>query len=619
MFRFGRFALMMLAFFMVAAQVGAASFGPVQHVKGGPPGPPRGVSVRGGCGTTELTQSTTQAILTGNSVSCNAGGLHTDNSYWRAFSIAAFPGGFDVCEVEFGIEQAIGAGGTQPVTVNVYSSTGAAFPGGTLVLQGTANLSVADQSATVLDAPITASIPAGAEMVVEIFTPDGQTAGHSFFIGSNADGQSAPSYLSAATCGVTVPTPTGSIGFPDMHIVMNVRGANAGPPAPVLISGASSLAAESCSPGNGAIDPDEQVTVSLCLDNIGALDTASLVGTLQASGGVTFPSVAQNYGIVLAGGATVCRDFSFIASGTCGGTVTATLDLQDGAANLGTASFDFTLGALGAPTTAVYSTGNIAVPIPDVASVDIPINVADIGEVSDVNVSVRLDHTFDGDLQLQLISPDGTIVMLSDGNGGSGDNYGTGANDCSGTHTVFDDSAATVITGGTPPYAGSFQPESPLSAMVGDNVTGGWILRITDTAALDTGTVGCVQIEITRQQRVCCLGCALNLTCPADVAVQAPAGDPGAVVNFDPTVGGSCSSVTASCVPPSGSLFPIGSNPVSCTATDAQTGTTANCTFNIDVSSGVSIVEVPTLSQWGLGALALLLAGAAFTLLRRNA
>lgn len=617
MSKFGRLVLVVLCSSAVSA--GAAEFSKFQHVKGGPPGPPRGVSVRGGCGTSELTQSTTQTITALNSVSCNAGGLHTDNSYWRAFSIAGFPGGFDVCEVEIGIETATGAGGSQPVTVNVYSSTGAAFPNGTLVLQGTTNLNVADQSATVLDAPVTASIPAGAQMVVEIFTPDGQVAGNSFFIGSNADGESGPSYLSAADCGVTTPTPTGTLGFANMQIVMNVRGSNAGPPAPVLMPGASSLTAEGCSPGNGAIDPDEQVTVSLCLDNIGALDTANLVATLEASGGVTFPGVAQNYGVVLAGGATVCRDFSFIASGTCGGTVTATLDLQDGASNLGTASFDFTLGALGAPTTAVYSTGNIAVPIPDVNSVDIPINVADVGEVSDVNVRVRLDHTFDGDLQLELISPDGTIVMLSDGNGGSGDNYGSGANDCSGTHTIFDDSAATVITGGTPPYAGTFRPETPLSAMVGDNVTGGWILRITDTAALDTGTVGCVQIEITRQQRVCCLGCALNLTCPADMAVQAPAGDPGAVVSFDPTVGGSCTSVTASCVPPSGSLFPIGSNPVSCTATDAQTGTTANCTFNIDVSSGTSIVEVPTLSQWGLGALALLLAGAAFTLLRKNA
>ncbi len=41
----------------------------------------------------------------------------------------------------------------------------------------------------------------------------------------------------------------------------------------------------------------------------------------------------------------MCRPFTFRASGSCGATLVATLALQDGAANLGTAAFDFTLGA----------------------------------------------------------------------------------------------------------------------------------------------------------------------------------------------------------------------------------------------------------------------------------
>ena len=48
-----------------------------------------------------------------------------------------------------------------------------------------------------------------------MFTPEGQTAGNSFFIGSNAAGQTAPSYLAAAACGVTEPTDTAAIGFPE--------------------------------------------------------------------------------------------------------------------------------------------------------------------------------------------------------------------------------------------------------------------------------------------------------------------------------------------------------------------------------------------------------------------
>lgn len=614
----GRVALPILAFFVAAAQLGAAGFSTRQHVKGGPPGPPRGLSVLGGCGTNELTHSSSQAITALNSVSCNSAAGHTDNSYWRAFSIAAFPGGFNACEVEIGIEEATSGGGTQPVTVNIYSNTGGAFPAGTRVLQGTANLNVADQSATVLDAAVVAAIPAGAEMVVEVFTPNGQASGNFFFIGSNAAAETGPSYLSAADCGIVNPTTTAAIGFANMHIVMNVRGSNAGPPAPAITEAGGSLVTESCNPGNSAVDPDESVTVSLCLDNIGALNTTNLVGTLQATGGVTSPSVPQNYGVVVASGASVCRDFSFIAAGSCGGTVTATLDLQDGPDNLGTAAFDFTLGALGAPTTATYSSGNIAVPIPDSSTVDVNLAIVDIGEVSDVNVSFRANHTFDADLLIELISPDGTTVTLADNRGGSGDNFGTGSNDCTGSATVFDDGAATPIGSGAAPFSGSFQPDSPLSALVGESVNGNWVLRVSDQAALDVGIIGCVQIEISRRERTCCVGCTLNLTCPADIAVQASGGDPDAVVIFDPITGGSCTSVTTSCVPPSGSSFPIGQTVVNCSATDGTTGTTATCAFNIDVAPGVGIVEVPTASNWGLGALALLLAGAAFLVLRRN-
>jgi len=227
------------------------------------------------------------------------------------------------------------------------------------------------------------------------------------------------------------------------------------------------------------------VTVSFCVLNTGGANTANLVGTLQNTGGVTGASGPQNYGVVLAGGAAVCRPFTFTATGTCGATITATIQLQDGATNLGTVTFTFTLGAVGAPVTNNYSSGNIAVPIPDVSTVDVPLNVPDFGTVSDVNVRVRLNHTFDGDLDISLVHPDGTVVLLSNNRGGGGDNYGTGTNDCSGTPTVFDDEAGTAIGAGSPPFAGSFRPDSPLTAVDGKPVNGVWKLRVSDTAALD--------------------------------------------------------------------------------------------------------------------------------------
>ena len=88
------------------------------------------------------------------------------------------------------------------------------------------------------------------------------------------------------------------------------------------------------------------MTVSFCVQNTGSSNTANLVGTLQATGGVTGPSGPQNYGVVVAGGPPVCRNFTFTANGACGGTITASIQFQDGATNLGTVTYTFTLGIL---------------------------------------------------------------------------------------------------------------------------------------------------------------------------------------------------------------------------------------------------------------------------------
>jgi hypothetical protein len=92
----------------------------------------------------------------------------------------------------------------------------------------------------------------------------------------------------------------------------------------VVASAGATIVTEGCTPANGAVDPGETVTVSLCVQNVGTADTVNLVGTLQATGGVTAPSGPQAYGVVVAGGAAVCRDFTFTATGNCGGTITAT-------------------------------------------------------------------------------------------------------------------------------------------------------------------------------------------------------------------------------------------------------------------------------------------------------
>src|SRR5258707_1235247 len=114
----------------------------------------------------------------------------------------------------------------------------------------------------------------------------------------------------------------------------------------IISSGGATLVSESCTPANGVLDPGETVTVSLCVQNVGTANTTALMGTLQATGGVTNiqPPNPQNYGVVVAGGPAVCRNFTFTAAGTCGGTVTATVHFTDGATDLGNVTYTFTMG-----------------------------------------------------------------------------------------------------------------------------------------------------------------------------------------------------------------------------------------------------------------------------------
>jgi Carbohydrate binding domain len=184
----------------------------------------------GSCPPT-ITESTSQEIISGNSVACNNGVGTTENHYWRAFDMGTFTGGqeYDVTSVSFGIELAQSGGGVlQQVTVNLYANHGSPFPGGdwqSNLLVSSGPIDVPDQQLTIFTVPLVTAVPAGTlELVMEVMSPDGTAVGNLFFIGSNPDPETGLSYLSAADCGVTDPTPTGDLGFPNMHIVFNVDG-----------------------------------------------------------------------------------------------------------------------------------------------------------------------------------------------------------------------------------------------------------------------------------------------------------------------------------------------------------------------------------------------------------
>ncbi|MGE0101487.1 MAG: putative Ig domain-containing protein [Blastocatellales bacterium] len=288
------------------------------------------------------------------------------------------------------------------------------------------------------------------------------------------------------------------------------------------------ITAESCATANQAVDPGESVTVDLGLRNSGLDPLNNLVATLLPTGGVTNPGPPQSFGTLAVGSGSASRPFTFTASGNCGGEITATLQLQDGPTDLGTVTYKFLLGASSAYTvTSNYTYTGSSVSIPDRGLIEIPINVSDNGVISDVNVRLRANHPWVSDLDIYLVGPDGTTVELTTDNGASEDNYGSGLNNCSGVFTVFDDSAATPITSGAPPFEGIFRPEGLLSAFNGKPAAGVWKLRVFDDESLITGSLGCWQLEISRQQIVCC-----GSTCPILTGVNPVLSSIGTIINL---------------------------------------------------------------------------------------
>ncbi|MCX6927297.1 MAG: immunoglobulin domain-containing protein, partial [Verrucomicrobia bacterium] len=114
-------------------------------------------------------------------------------------------------------------------------------------------------------------------------------------------------------------------------------------PAAQITASGTTLLAENCGSGNGAIDPNETVTVNFGLSNAGSLGATNVVATLLPMGGVTSPSGPQSYGTLLPGGSAVSHSFTFTAVGACGDTLAATLQVQYGT-NTELVQYAFSLG-----------------------------------------------------------------------------------------------------------------------------------------------------------------------------------------------------------------------------------------------------------------------------------
>ncbi|SIO26764.1 FG-GAP repeat-containing protein [Singulisphaera sp. GP187] len=116
--------------------------------------------------------------------------------------------------------------------------------------------------------------------------------------------------------------------------------------------------------------------------------------------------------------------------------------------------------------------------IPDQGTLTSSLNVAATGRILDLDVRVNINHSWDEDLDVTLIAPDGTRVELFTDVGLDGSNF---------TNTVLDDESATPITSGIAPFTGTYRPEGNLTALEGKNLAGTWKLEVNDDEYFFTG------------------------------------------------------------------------------------------------------------------------------------
>ncbi|MFI6423633.1 S8 family serine peptidase [Promicromonospora sp. NPDC050880] len=214
---------------------------------------------------TTLTHSSSQDVTPGNSVGC----VGTQTQWLRTFTLEDFDiqGEFAVTDVSFGVETA--AAGSA-VTVNLYELDGD-FTYANMTPLGSADVTLEAQELTMVDVPVTGTASAGSTLVVEVVSAD------EFFIGSNAEPETAPSYIASDDCGTPEPSTVADLGFPDMHTVLNVTGETT-VDVPWL----------DVQPPAFTLEPGESATVLLDMDSSRVDQPGTYTSAVVADGGTPY-------------------------------------------------------------------------------------------------------------------------------------------------------------------------------------------------------------------------------------------------------------------------------------------------------------------------------------------
>lgn len=151
----------------------------------------------------------------------------------------------------------------------------------------------------------------------------------------------------------------------------------------------------------------------------------------------------------------------------------------------------FTIGYTTESSCQTYTVSNTPFVIPEqgnfaTKTIMVP---ATVETISDVNFSINVSHQYFSDVQMELVSPQGTVVKL----------FYNGCSTTNGTlNLVFDDAGVDLSCGNN--ALQTVVPLGMLSDFNGENPQGTWIFRYRDIYTTDTGTINSASISICTQK-----------------------------------------------------------------------------------------------------------------------
>ena len=130
------------------------------------------------------------------------------------------------------------------------------------------------------------------------------------------------------------------------------------------------------------------------------------------------------------------------------------------------------------------------------------INVPSAGELTSVSVpNIRGTHTFMEDLEIHLISPQGTDVIIFEQACGDSQGFNFGLDDASPDMTPC------------PPDDGMVhRPSNPFSAFAGEEASGAWTLQIFDRRQFDEGELQSWTLEVCFGETPCFIALTKSTT-----------------------------------------------------------------------------------------------------------